>query len=54
MTPEQQAFYRARTAGRKPLNHAQQLCQGPCKQRRSIGQFANGDDWCIKCRRRAS
>lgn len=32
---------------------AQRMCKGPCKKRRSIAQFACGDELCITCRRRA-
>ena len=28
-------------------------CAGPCKQRRSIGQYVAGDLLCMKCRLRA-
>lgn len=52
MGPFQQAAFRVNTAKDKPMNYAQKMCRGPCKQRRSVGQFAPGDDLCAKCRRR--
>jgi len=54
MTPHQIEQYRATTAQRKPINDRMQMCAGPCKQRRSEGQFAKGDSLCQKCRRRAA
>lgn len=53
MNPDQIADYRSNTARYKPMNTAQKMCAGPCKQRRSVGQFAPGDTLCLKCRRRA-
>ena len=53
MTPFQQNVYRARTATIKHYNIAQKTCSA-CKQRRSVAQFAPGDDLCSKCRRRAT
>lgn len=44
--------YRAKTAGMLWLNHAQKRCTG-CKRSRSLGQFAEGDELCAQCRRRA-
>ncbi|MGE5622229.1 MAG: hypothetical protein ACM3WS_03625 [Bacillota bacterium] len=52
MNPNQIADYRANTSRYKPINTAMKLCAG-CRQRRSAGQFALGDDLCLKCRRRA-
>lgn len=54
MTPAQQAGYRARTHGAKHYNAAQKVCQGPCRRRRSVGQFAEHDDVCVQCRRRGA
>ena len=49
MTPAQQAGYRARPHGGTHYNAAQKVWQGPCRRRRSVGQFAPGSDICIRC-----
>lgn len=54
MNANQQADFRAATERRKLFNQAQKTCKGPCKQRRSVGQFAAGDDVCAQCRRRGT
>jgi len=54
MNPHYLELYRASTARNKPINSTMKMCAGPCKQRRSVGQFAEGDSLCIKCRRRAT
>lgn len=46
-------MYRDRTAGMLVLNHARRTCTGPCRRRRSVGQFAGKDTVCKQCRRRA-
>lgn len=45
-------FYRRSTEQMRPINLAQKTCVGPCKRRRSVGQFAPGDAVCQQCRRR--
>jgi len=34
---------------RKGLNFAQLCCKGPCKRKRSIGQFRFSSDFCDQC-----
>lgn len=39
-------------APHKYLNLKQRMCQGPCKQRRSVGQFSHDPDLCDRCYQR--
>jgi hypothetical protein len=45
--------YAERTAKMVIFNHAQRVCKGACRKRKSVGQFARGDDLCKTCRLRA-
>lgn len=48
------AQYSANTAKMTWFNHSNKRCAGPCRMARSLTQFAPGDDFCAKCRRRAA
>lgn len=47
MSPTQQANYRCYIT--KSLNFKQAMCKGPCKMRRSLGQFNNHPEYCDRC-----
>lgn len=49
--PHSTNVYRERTASMLILNHARRTCER-CRKHISVGQFAPGDDLCLKCRRR--
>jgi hypothetical protein len=53
MLPKNTDFYRETTKASKPLNLAMKNCAGPCRRRRSVAQFAEGDALCKICRSRA-
>jgi hypothetical protein len=53
MLPKNAEFYRENTKATKPLNLAMKNCAGPCRRRRSVAQFAEGDALCKICRSRA-
>lgn len=53
MNPQQQADYRSRTNSDRHYGLAQKTCRGACRRRRSVGQFAQGDDVCVQCRLRS-
>lgn len=45
--PNVQARFRFQTG--KYLNFSQRMCKGPCKSRRSTGQFNHDHDYCDRC-----
>lgn len=47
MSPTAQGRYRCESV--KPLNFSQRFCKGPCKTRRSTGQFNRDQEICDRC-----